>query len=496
LELCTATNFQDRPKIISDGAGGAIVAWYDWRNGSNDIYAQRVDISGAIQWTADGEALCTAAGNQSDPRLVSDGAGGAIVTWQDSRSGIVDIYAQRVNASGDVQWTTDGEPICNAIGEQYNPAIASDGAGGAIIAWTDTRGGVDYDDYAQRITRQGYWGYPAPEISSIEDISGDQGGQLRVSFAQSRLDAYPDLAITQYSVWRALSPSAALAMKAGGISLPSPAKATTDLVGRAYYSTSSGDWGLIGTVEPHLLSEYGYTAATLRDSTSVDPGWEYFFVSAHGSGAFDFWDSPPDSGYSVDNLSPSTPAALAAECIGGGDIYLHWNPNTEEDLHHYAVYRGTSSDFVPNELSLIGTATDTSYVDSGFGNGEYYYKVSAIDIHENESPFALLTPDMIAGIPGERPRYENVLFQNAPNPFVSSTRIAFSMREPGHVRLSVFDAKGRLVGVLVDEVRQADHYAESWDGKDRNGRPVAAGTYFYSLKAPGWKSSKKMTLTR
>src|SRR5262249_34089539 len=62
--LCTAANDQLYPTIVSDGAGGAIVTWYDNRNGASDIYAQRVSAAGAPQWTANGVALCTAANIQ------------------------------------------------------------------------------------------------------------------------------------------------------------------------------------------------------------------------------------------------------------------------------------------------------------------------------------------------------------------------------------------------------------------------------------------------
>ncbi len=41
------------------------------------------------------------------PRLVSDGEGGAIIIWRDYRS-FAGIYAQRVNSSGHIQWTLDG----------------------------------------------------------------------------------------------------------------------------------------------------------------------------------------------------------------------------------------------------------------------------------------------------------------------------------------------------------------------------------------------------
>jgi hypothetical protein len=485
--------------IISDELGGAIVAWRDYRSGTSyDVYAQHIGPWGGNQWSAGGVAICTDTHDQHWPTIASDGAGGAIVGWYDARSIGTDIYVQSVDVSGSVRWTSDGIPLCTAGGFQFITSILSDGDGGAIVAWHDERKSIsDVDVYAQRVTRQGYWGHPAPQITSIEDVPGDEGGQLRIRFNRSRLDTYPDLAITHYSIWRALSPFAALAMKVDGIRLSSPSLATEDMAGVAYYSSPAGDWEFVGTMEPHLLEEYGYTAETLRDSTSVDPGLEYFFVSAHGTGDLNFWDSGPAVGYSVDNLSPCAPAALAAEIAGCCELYLHWNPNTEIDLHHYVVYKGAAPGFVPDETNRVGAATDTFFVDPCYGDEEqYYYKVSAIDVHENESLFALLTPDMIAGVPGEGPRYGNFLFQNAPNPFVSATRIAFSLKKEGQVRLKVFDATGRLVRTLVDEVRGPNRYVEQWDGRDGSGRSLSSGTYFYTLEIPGWSDSKKMTLAR
>lgn len=53
------------------------------------------------------------------------------------------------------QWQVDGGPVCTAANVQTNPKIVSDGAWGAIIAWQDLRGGVAYDIYAQHILASG-----------------------------------------------------------------------------------------------------------------------------------------------------------------------------------------------------------------------------------------------------------------------------------------------------------------------------------------------------
>src|SRR5207247_977722 len=134
--------------IVSDGAGGAIVTWTDQRDTiatGSDIYAQRVNAAGVPQWAANGVALCTAANDQVAPTIASDGAGGAIATWTDGRSGNNDIYAQLVNPAGVPQWTAGGVALCTAAADQRLPTITSDRAGGAIVAWEDDRGRTDED---------------------------------------------------------------------------------------------------------------------------------------------------------------------------------------------------------------------------------------------------------------------------------------------------------------------------------------------------------------
>ncbi len=157
--VCTAAIHQFSPTIIPDGSGGAIISWYDVRNGDFDIYAHRIQSSGAVDpaWPADGRALCTAAGHQRLPQLIGDGAGGAIVTWYDGRGVGNDIYAHHVQASGtlDLLWPTDGRALCTATNNQFVPQIVADGSGGAIVTWKDLRNGINYDVYAQHVQASG-----------------------------------------------------------------------------------------------------------------------------------------------------------------------------------------------------------------------------------------------------------------------------------------------------------------------------------------------------
>jgi hypothetical protein len=157
VPLSAAPYGQFDPKAVSDGGGGAIIAWQDFRTGTNrDIYAQRVNGAGQVQWTPDGVPVVTALGDQQAPAITTDGQGGAIIVWQDKRNGTdFNIFAQRVLSNGVPLWTTNGITICDASGTQDYPQVASDGQGGAVIVWEDNRSSDYYEIYAQRVSANG-----------------------------------------------------------------------------------------------------------------------------------------------------------------------------------------------------------------------------------------------------------------------------------------------------------------------------------------------------
>ena len=157
VAICTAANDQAAPQLVSDGSGGAIMVWHDARNGiAFDIYAQRVNGVGMVQWTLDGVAVCTEANDRGGPQIVSDGSDGAIMVWEDYRTGFPDLYVQRINGAGAVQWPmADGVAISTTTDAQAYSKLVPDGSGGAIIVWADFRSGTSYDIYAQAVSASG-----------------------------------------------------------------------------------------------------------------------------------------------------------------------------------------------------------------------------------------------------------------------------------------------------------------------------------------------------
>jgi hypothetical protein len=175
--LCTEPQKQHYPQLVSDGDGGAIATWRDSRDvGTNgyDIYAQRVYSNGVVAWASSAVTVCAVAGHQQSVQMTSDGAGGAIVTWQDSRdSGTTstDIYVQRVGSSGNALWAANGVSLCATSGAQQQPRIAADGSGGAFVTWQDQG---TQDIYAQRVLPDGTMAWPTGGVS-VCTKSGTQG---------------------------------------------------------------------------------------------------------------------------------------------------------------------------------------------------------------------------------------------------------------------------------------------------------------------------------
>jgi hypothetical protein len=196
VTVATGTTVDRRPSIGSDGAGGAIVAWEDFRTGNADVYAQRFRPNSSTAWTGGGRAIAVAAAAQEWPRCAPDGAGGAIMVWDDLRLGPRRLYAQRVDPTGNLAWTTNGVPVCGQTIDSNDHALLSDGAHGAFFAWTDVRRG-DRDVYVQHLDASGnpLWGAngaPACSLASNAShvtLTSDGSGGIVVGWIDDRSGA-------------------------------------------------------------------------------------------------------------------------------------------------------------------------------------------------------------------------------------------------------------------------------------------------------------------
>ena len=138
-----------------------------------------------LPWENNGTVICNADYDQNSPVMCSDGAGGVIIAWRDYRNGSNwDIYAQRFSSAGRAMWDPNGIPICTDYYHQYDPQICSDGSGGAIIAWRDKRGlddpTVQMDDSQKRPSSR-----EATEDKGVDDV--DDVDDKKHSFSKNEI---------------------------------------------------------------------------------------------------------------------------------------------------------------------------------------------------------------------------------------------------------------------------------------------------------------------
>ncbi|NOT35491.1 MAG: T9SS type A sorting domain-containing protein [Candidatus Eisenbacteria bacterium] len=218
----------------------------------------------------------------------------------------------------------------------------------------------------------------APQLAGLGDVPNDQGGKVFLTWGRSSLDVTSG-AVNSYVVWRRVPEFAAeAAMRAGE-------KGERPQIRVERVETANGTqlvyWEALATLPAQRLAGYGYTAATTQDSLPGSNPYSAFFVTARTASVDVFYDSPVDSTYSVDNLSPSAPGALAANDVGAA-VRLSWAASNAPDVHEYRVYRGDTPLFEADAAALVGFTQQLQFDDGGGSAGDWY-KVRAVDVHQN-----------------------------------------------------------------------------------------------------------------
>ena len=85
---------------------------------------------------------------------------------------------------------------------------------------------------------------------------------------------------------------------------------------------------------------------------------------------------------------------------------------------------------------------------------------------------------------------------NYPNPFNPETEIQYSLPDDGRITLKIYDVMGREITTLVDANKLRGRYTIRWNGKDRQGRDVTSGMYFYQIRFKDQTLTRKLLLIR
>ena len=563
VSICTAANSQDAVSLTSDGSGGAILVWQDFRNSNDDIYAQRINSAGTVQWTADGVAISTLANSQTSPKIIGDGAGGAIMVWFSA----ADIYAQRINSSGTVQWTADGVVICNAASTQSSPNLVPDGAGGAIISWIDARtsGTTGSDIYAQRVNSSGVVQWTANGVV-VCNATGNQTAQSMVSDDSSgALITWQDLRTDGGDIYcQRMLPNGTAHWTANGKAICTSTNvqsnpvlttdgnkgaiiswqdlrggSTYDIYAQSVNSNGAIQWSTNGevvcgasddqTVPSVVADGNGGALISWQDHRSGTTNDAYTQLINSG-GTAEWASNGVATGTAAGNQNTPQVATDAASGVivvwldyrSGSfpDIYgsrlqfdgtplavelayfyalptnlgaqLQWRTSSEVNNYGFEVERRSIGSHLWMALGFVagsGTSSvehDYTYEDSHLSGGHYAYRIKQID---NNGSFKYSAESELEI--GNAPR-DLLIMQNYPNPFNPATTIVFSVPEDGHAAMRVYDMAGREVETLFDGETKAGYYRQVIFDASR----FSSGLYFSRLEFRGRSLTKSLMLIK
>jgi hypothetical protein len=455
----------------SDGWNGAI--YYYESAGSvvgNTLYDNRSSSWGSILLAGSSSAsvsrniISEDAGGAGLVVLTSNGSHSCNVFWGNAGGAIIndDLNSDEVEA----------DPLfCDAANGDFtisihSPAAAANSECGQLVGAFATNCNIEPPPPP----------VIGPTILTIDDVPNDEGLQVRIRWNRVLYDApqQPHV-ITGYAVYRKLYDL--------GPATNAPAR-----VGRGKDVAIDG-WDYITTVPARGDAIYQVVAPTLYDSKHGSfTRNSIFFVSAMTPNPLVYFDSPPDTGQSEDNIPPGQPAALAVDMTASG-AHLTWEAAEAADVVEYRIYRTLD----PQSLGEpVHVTSELEWMDATSTGLEQYW-VAAVDDGGNVGEAIGWDPATSAG-PAIPSSY--YLGQNAPNPFNPSTSIEFGIPAggSGFVTIDVFDVAGRLVRTLLKETRGAGTWRVTWDGTTNAGSRVSSGVYFYRLRTPQFTQTRRMTL--
>ena len=135
--------------------GEAIFVWSDTRFGMRNIFAHKINQDGDLLWGDLGATVTNLPGRQEDPVSITDGTGGAYVAWVDYRFDAQgDIFIQHINSNGEILMDPNGLALSQVSGKQISINMCTDSLGGVFVTWQDKRSGIDDDIYGTHVSSE------------------------------------------------------------------------------------------------------------------------------------------------------------------------------------------------------------------------------------------------------------------------------------------------------------------------------------------------------
>jgi len=184
--------------------------------------------------------------------------------------------------------------------------------------------------------------------------------------------------------------------------------------------------------------------------------------------------------------------------FNGRGVLVKWVTASETENFGFQLFRaeeeqGRYERINPAIIEGAGTSSSEhsyEYLDTEVIAGTtYYYKLMDVDYSGQMAWHGPVTA--VANQPAVF-----ALSQNYPNPFNSQTRIRFTIGQPAHAEMTIFNQLGQKVRSLFAQEWPAGQHEVIWDGTDEYNLPVASGLYIYLFRSGDYTEKKIMNLIK
>ena len=255
------------------------------------------------------------------------------------------------------------------------------------------------------------------------------------------------------------------------------------------------------------LNTKGWTVNVQVQGTRYSDKKNQFGVREHSNLGIDIEDcpEPPTVGQYValySNIETTTNdlTKLTKDFRELSEDLQVWDLTIETNIEGFdgQIETNMTGIFGENELWLLDLQNRQSIQ---LFNGENTYHPDRIKDSKKENKFKLIYGSKVeimntieftlAQIPTEFS-----LKNNYPNPFNPITNIPFTVSEPAHVKISIYNVRGVLVDVLTNRNWHIGSHKVIWDTRNQEDNPVGTGVYFYKMEANGFVTYNKMILLK
>ncbi|OEK06212.1 hypothetical protein BFP71_00610 [Roseivirga misakiensis] len=238
-----------------------------------------------------------------------------------------------------------------------------------------------------------------------------------------------------------------------------------------YFVTTQGSYGNPQILSP-LLNDSQISCAQPEDNSppedpEIDLPDNIIAIEGPDGSVLNIINSPICE---LDNFSPCEQLEFSNT--------VNWTISNIDDVAFFNIYFSTSG--MDNSYELVGTSTTTQFTHTGLPEIKGCYRITAVDGADNESQMT----DPIC--------FDNCPYYELPNTFtpnednVNDTFRAFDLdngrcsRFVSSVEFKVFNRWGKEIFSYNTEQTTNPNYFIDWDGKDNDGKPLNAGTYYYT----------------